>query len=334
MSDALTPELASRFARLAVGHVTREYPNKLDHVLTATVDVQSPQALHPIFYGSFDWHSCVHGYWLLASLHRRFPELPERSRIRALFDSHLIPEKVAGELSYLARPESRTFERPYGWAWLLMLAAELKRHEPVEGQAWAAALAPLAEGFAERFRLFLPGQRYPVRTGAHANTAFALALAMEYANVAGDDELARMIAERARAWYGQDRECQAWEPDGDAFLSPALIEAECMRRVLPVPEFQAWLSGFLPEIARQAPTTLFTPAQVSDRSDGKIVHLDGLNLSRAWCWRSIAAALDEPIRAIAMAAAARHLAASLPHVAGDYAGEHWLASFALLALGA
>jgi hypothetical protein len=329
----LTPELASHFATIALGHVTREYPNKLDHVLTGPENLETPRALHPVFYGSFDWHSCVHGYWLLASLYRGFPELPERDRIRAIFDAHLVPDKVAGELAYLARAESRGFERPYGWAWLLMLAAELRRHVSAEGCAWSAVLTPLAGAFAGRLCAFLDGAPYPNRTGAHANTAFALALACEYADGAGDDPLKQAIAGRARAWYGRDAGCQAWEPDGDAFLSPALIEAECMRRVLPPPEFRGWLASFLPGIALSEPAALFRPARVSDRSDGKIVHLDGLNLSRAWCWRAIAPWVAAPGDDIAMRAAETHLAASLPHVGGDYMGEHWLASFALLALG-
>jgi hypothetical protein len=332
MTDALTTELAAHFARLALGHVTREYPNKLDHVLSAAADVQSPRALHPVFYGSFDWHSCVHGYWLLASLYRLFPTLPECSDIRALFDEHLVPEKIAGELAYLERPDSRGFERPYGWAWLLMLAAELRRHETPEGEGWSAALIPLAAAFAERFKQFLPNLTYPIRTGAHPNTAFALALASEYAVVAEDRELSTTIAERARLWYGTDADCQAWEPDGDAFLSPALTEAEAMRRVLPADEFRSWFGAFLPRIAKSEPPALFTPATVSDRTDGKIAHLDGLNLSRAWCWKLLAGVLEGPAKAVATRAAEQHLAAGLPHVAGDYAGEHWLASFALLAL--
>jgi hypothetical protein len=331
MTHRLTPELASRFATIALGHVTREYPNKLDHVLNGAADAQGPRALHPIFYGSFDWHSCVHGHWLLASLYRQFPHV-EGLGIRDLLDDQFTADKVRGELAYLSRPESRGFERPYGWAWLLMLAAELARHTSEEGRAWSVALAPLAEAFAERFLHFLPIASYPIRAGTHANTAFAMALAWDYAAVADDWPLAQAIAERAYRWYGQDVDCQAWEPDGDAFLSPALIEAECMRRILAPEEFRTWFARFLPDVGLEQPAALFAPAQVSDRSDGKIAHLDGLNLSRAWCWRGIATGLAEPEKAVALAAAERHLEASLPWVAGDYAGEHWLASFALLAL--
>ena len=332
MTHILTPELASHFARIALGHVTREYPNKLDHVLAGPADARGPRALHPIFYGSFDWHSCVHGHWLLATLHRRFPDIAENTAIRALLDVQFTPEKVAGELAYLARPESRGFERPYGWAWLLMLAAELARHETAEGRAWSAALKPLADAFAERLKAFLDIATYPIRAGVHTNTAFALSLASDYVSATDDEELRLAITGRARAWYSQDADCQAWEPDGDAFLSPALMEAECMRRVLAPAEFGPWFHRFLPGIEEGQPATLFTPAQVSDRTDGKIAHLDGLNLSRAWCWRSLAPAMGKAAGAIALAASERHLEASLPQLAGDYAGEHWLASFALLAL--
>jgi hypothetical protein len=332
MSQKLSPQLASRFAAIALGHVTREYPNKLDHVLAGPEDIQGPRALHPIFYGSFDWHSCVHGYWLLASLYLRFPEFAGRDRIRDHFAGQLVPDKVEGEVAYLSGPDSMAFERPYGWAWLLMLAAELTRNTTEEGRRWSEAMRPLAEAISCRFLGFLQNAPYPNRSGAHTNTAFALTLASEYAAVANHTDLAQAIADRAQAWYGQDVDCQAWEPDNDAFLSPALIEAECMRRALPPEEFSRWIALFLPGIAQEQPATLFAPAVVSNRSDCKIVHLDGLNLSRAWCWRSISPSLEEPSRQIAGAAAERHLDCSLPQIAGDYVGEHWLASFALLAL--
>ncbi len=339
--STLTPALASRFAALALGHVTREYPNKLDHVLDGPADVRGPRALHPVFYGSFDWHSCVHGYWLLARLLRRVPSLPEAGAVRALFDAHLTPERVAGEVAYLARPASRGFERPYGWAWLLALAAELTWHDSADGRRWAGALRPLADAVVARFRDFLPNAAYPVRVGTHFNTAFAVRLALDYADAAGDaaggdgqPSLGALLRDRARHWYAGDRDCQAWEPGGDDFLSSALVEAECMRRALPAGEFGPWFDGFLPRLAEGEPATLFAPAAVSDRTDGKIAHLDGLNLSRAWCWRALAGTwgADDPRRAGALAAADRHLAAALPHVAGDYMGEHWLATFALLAL--
>jgi hypothetical protein len=331
---ALTPALASRFAGLALAHVTREYPNKLDHVLNGPGDLRAPRALHPVFFGSFDWHSCVHGWWLLARLRRRVPALAEAPRIAALFDAGLAPGHVAAEVAYLGEPLRGTFERPYGWAWLLMLAAELARHDDADGRRWAAALRPLADAFAARFREFLPKATYPIRAGTHANTAFAAALALGYADGAGDAALGALLRGRARAWYGGDADCQAWEPSLDDFLSPALAEAECMRRALPPAEFAGWRDRFLPRVARGEPASLFEPVVPSDRADGKIAHLDGLNLSRAWCWRGLAGTwpAGDPRGARARDAAARHLAAGLPHVAGDYMGEHWLATFALLAL--
>ena len=215
-----------------------------------------------------------------------------------------------------------------------MVAAELQRHESDEGKRWLAALTPLADAFAERFLHFLPKAMYPIRVGTHFNTAFALALTCEYARVAHDERLATLIREKALAWYGQDADCQAWEPGGDDFLSSGLIEAECMRRVLPREEWTRWFDHFLPRVAQREPATLFRPVPVSDRSDGKIAHLEGLNLSRAWCWRAIASSwtADDARHAIALQTADEHLRASLPHVAGDYAGEHWLATYAVLAL--
>ncbi|MBW3618250.1 MAG: DUF2891 domain-containing protein [Proteobacteria bacterium] len=329
MTAALTPELASRFARIALGHLGREYPHKLDHVMAGPEDVRSPRELHPIFFGSFDWHSCVHGYWLLARLIRLAPHIAEAEAIGDLFEAQLTPDKVAAELAYLHRPASRGFERPYGWAWLLMLQAELSGGADPR---WAATLSPLARAFADRFRDFLPKATYPIRTGTHFNTAFALRLAHEYAAAYDDAELAGLLTRTARAWYQADVDCQAWEPSGDDFLSPALMEAECLRRLLPPDEFRTWLARFLPRLADRQPAALFEPAVVSDRTDGKIAHLDGLNLSRAWCWRALRPALPPSVGA--QDAADRHLQASLPHVSGDYMGEHWLASFALLALTA
>lgn len=334
MSHALTVSLASRFAHIALGHVTREYPNKLDHVLTDALEVRGPRSLHPIFFGSFDWHSCVHGHWLLARLYRRFPMLPEAAGIRALLDVQLTPQKVKGELAYLAQPATRGFERPYGWAWLLMLQAELQRHTSDEGKQWAQTLAPLAREFVRRFEAYLPLATYPVRSGAHSNSAFALVLVREYAGVTHDGSLAVLCAEAAHRWYARDRDCPAWEPSQDEFLSPSLVEAVLMRDVLPPETFAAWFSAFLPDAHQGIPATLFVPVSVSDRSDGKIAHLDGLNLSRAWCWRKILAGLPgaSALSRRAEAAIETHLSSALEHVGGDYMGEHWLASFALLAL--
>jgi Protein of unknown function (DUF2891) len=319
------------FASLALSHVGREYPNKLDHVINGAGDLASPRGLHPLFFGSFDWHSCVHGYWLLARLYRLFDALPERPRIRELFDIQITEGHVAGEVAYLHQPNRSTFERPYGWGWLLMFAAELER---LDDRRWASTVRPLANEFVRRFYGFLQNATYPIRSGAHSNTAFAFVLAFDYAQTVNDAALAAVLRKRAEAWYGNDVDCQAWEPSGDDFLSPALIEAECMRRTLTPERFGSWFAQFLPRIASRQPVPLFIPAVVSDRADGKIAHLDGLNLSRAWCWRSLAAAFPpgDARREIAKEAAAVHLEAGLPHVSGDYMGEHWLATFAVLAL--
>ena len=330
----LSAELAGKFAGVALAHITREYSHKLEHVLMGPKDVRTPRELHPVFYGSFDWHSCVHGYWLLATVMRLFPALREVEQIGPLFDSQLTRSKVDGEIEYFREPLRGTFERPYGWAWLLMLDAELRRHETSAAERWRAALAPLTLVIIERYFAFLPRATYPVRVGTHFNSAFGLALALEYSATAGNREFSRLLSDKAVEWYGDDRDCQAWEPGGDDFLSSALVEAECMRRALGAREFSEWLSRFLPDLRGRRPATLFSPAIVSDRNDGKIVHLDGLNLSRAWCWRALATtfAQGDELGPIAYSAAETHLAASLPHIAGDYMGEHWLATFALLAL--
>ena len=328
MTIRLTPDIAGRFAALALGHVTREYPHKLDHVMDGPEDVLGPKALHPIFYGSFDWHSCVHGWWTMLTVRRLFPDLPEARAVAELADEMLSPDKVEGELAYLDRAYTGGFERPYGWAWLLALHREAQRHED---RPWADDLAPLAAAFAERFKAFLPKLTYPIRTGTHFNTAFAMILALGWAEQRRP-ALASLIHERAQAYYAGDRNCPGWEPGGDDFLSSALTEALLMKRVLPRDQFRDWFDRFLPELVAGEPRSLFTPASVSDRSDGKIAHLDGVNLSRAWCWRGLADALDPPLAGLARDTAEAHLDASLPHVAGDYMGEHWLATFALLAL--
>src|SRR6201996_9352284 len=302
----LTPALASKFARIALGHVAREYPNKLDHVLDGPADARGPRDLHPIFFGSFDWHSCVHGYWLLAALLRRHPDIPEAGAIRALFDDAFTAEKVAGEVAYLARPSSRGFERPYGWGWLLKLQAALMM---LDG-SWAKTHQPLADVFVARFQDFLPRATYPLRTGVHSSTSFAIALGQDYAEAAGDAALTALFTDKMRAWHLADRDAPAWEPSGDEFLSATLMTAACLRRLLPPAEFQAWFRAYLPRAAQREPATLFTPATVSDRSDGKIAHLDGLNFSRAWCWREISATLPpgDPLTAVAEATAQTHLA--------------------------
>jgi len=254
MTYDLTADHAARFARIALGHVTREYPHKADHVMTGDADVYTPRAVHPIFYGSFDWHSCVHGYWLLARVRRLFPDLAEAAAIDALFADAFTPAKVEAERAYLDRPSARGFERPYGWAWLLMLAAELVQ----AGSPHAATLRPLADAFVARFRDFLPLLTYPVRAGQHANTGFALVLAVRYAEVAGDTALRGLLTERAHGWFGADRDAQAWEPSGEDFLSPILMEATAMAALLPRAAFAQWFAAFRSATAATARSRIST----------------------------------------------------------------------------
>jgi hypothetical protein len=334
---SLDGAIAARFADIALANVVREYPGKPDHVLGADDDLAPPRRLHPAFFGSFDWHSCVHMHWLLVLVRRQHRELPQRAAIDALLDDHFNPENIAGECEYLRRPHAQTFERPYGWAWLLKLAHELALSEDDSARRWATQLAPLARAFVARYLAWLPNADYPIRYGMHSNSAFGVLFALDYARRAGDAALASLCAGKSRAWYGSDRDAPAaWEPSGFDFLSPALIEAELMRRVLAPADFTHWLTLFLPAMGERRPGNLFTPATVCDRGDPHVVHLDGLNLSRAWCFKGIASALPErdPRSGIAREAALAHLDAGLVGLdSADYAGGHWLATFAALALG-
>jgi hypothetical protein len=332
----LTQDQASAFARLALKGIQREYPNKPDHVINDAADLKGPRVLHPAFYGCFDWHSAVHGHWLLVRLLRLFPELPERDQIRMVLAEHLTAENLQAEAAYFAQPNRQSFERTYGWAWLLKLAEELHGWDDAAAKQWSNNLQPLAEVIVARYRDFLPKQKYPIRTGVHPNTAFGLAFALDYARAVDDMPLRELIEERSRTYYAADVDYPAaWEPGGEDFFSPSLMEADLVRRVLPPEEFRTWFQRFLPRVAAGEPKSLLTPATVTDRSDPKIVHLDGLNLSRAWCMRSIAASLakNDPARQVLLESAGRHAEAALRHVAsGDYAGEHWLASFAVYML--
>jgi hypothetical protein len=333
--QTLTPEFAAGFARVALANVTREYPRKLDHLLIAPHGDLTARILHPAFYGSYDWHSAVHMHWLLVRVLRLHPGLPEAAEIAKVLDAHLAPGCIAAEHAYFEGPGRRTFERPYGWAWLLELQAEALRlagHNE-HARRWANALEALAKLLAGRLLEFISLAPYPIRIGMHPSTAFACILALDYARVAGDDSLATGIGSAARKWHLGDRDAPlAYEPSLADFLSPALVEAQLMREVLAPEEFRPWLDAFLP----RGLGPLAVPPVVADRGDAQVVHLDGLSLSRAWALRRIASALEEkdPRRDTFAAVADRHLAAGLPQVVGgDYVGEHWLASFAALALG-
>ena len=327
MPKTLDQDIAAGFARIALGHVAREYPHKLDHVMEGDADVLPPRVLHPAFFGSFDWHSCVHGWWTLLTLRRHDPAVDEASAITALAEETFTPEKLAAELAYLDRPSAKGFERPYGWGWLLYLHLEATRHED---RNWAMRLEPLARRFAAMLSAYLKRLTYPITVGTHFNTAFALILAHEWA-LRFDPALATGIAEWTRATFTARRDYRGWEPGGDEFLSPALTAALLMARIETPESFARWFDAFLPVDGLLGEG--FAPAHVSDRSDGKIAHLDGLNLSRGWCLRGIARAIGKGPRIDRLRSLADlHLDAALSHVAGDYMGEHWLASFALLAM--
>lgn len=328
--DAAT---AAVFARIALAGVTREYPHQLAHVLTSAGDVRAPRRLHPSFYGCYDWHSAVHTHWLLVRLWRAFPDLPQRPQIEQQLDLHLQPAPLAAEVAYAADTQRIAFERPYGWAWLFKLAQELHHAPGLPAAGWRDAVEPLAALFTSRLLKWLPRQQYPVRTGVHANTAFMLAFALDYARASGQTRLARAVSDTALRFYVADRSAPStWEPSGNEFLSPSLVEADLMRRVLAPAAFRPWLEQWLPALDG---SNLLRPVDVSDRGDPQGGHLDGLNLSRAWCLFGLASALDDqPARAAMLRqAAAAHLDAGLRHVdSGDFLGEHWLATFAAYAL--
>ena len=329
----LTQEAASRFANQVLTSIRREYPNKMDHVLNGPADVKGPRALHPAFFGSFDWHSCVHGHWMLVTLLREFPELPEAGAIRAALDEDLAPVRIQAEVDYFRNPAYRGFERPYGWAWLLKLQAELRTWDAPDARRWAAQLQPLADAVVEQYQAFLPKLTYPNRTGVHPNTAFNLDLALDYARAAGDTKFEALLLERARTYYAQDRNGpMAWEPAGEDFLSPCLEEAALMRKVLAPKAYRTWVAAFLPDLLKHG---VLVPAKVSDRTDPRIVHLDGLNLTRARCLHMVAAGLgqQDPRSAALERTAQRHAQEALPHVvSGNYEGDHWLATFAVYLL--
>ena len=325
---ALTPELAAAFARAALANVTRQYPRKLDHLLSTPHGDLTPRTVHPAFYGSYDWHSAVHMHWLLVRVLRMHPDLPEAGAIVGRLDAHLSAQAIVTERAYFDAPGRGTFERPYGWAWLLELQAEVLRlaQEREAARPWAKALGPLATYLAGRMRAFLAVAAYPIRSGMHPSTAFACILALDYGRVASDAALVSGIVAAARRWHLADRDAPlAYEPSLADFLSPALTEAQLMREVLPEAAFRTWLAGFLPS----GLGPLATPPIVPDRTDAQFAHLDGLSLSRAWALRRLGDALPG-----GAAIADLHLRAGLPQATGgDYVGEHWLASFAALALG-
>ena len=326
--DAAT---AGRFAALALACVQKEYPNKIAHVLNSPDDVKSPRALTPAFYGCYDWHSSVHGHWLLARLVREFPAAPFAAEAMSALRSNLTPTAIAGEVAYLNAPGRETFERPYGLAWLLQLAAELRETPTPDAVSLASALQPLEAAVVARLEAWLPKLAYPIREGEHAQTAFSFGLILDYAR-GRHPALATLVTEKVRAFHRNDRDCPiGYEPSGQDFLSPCMAEADVMRRVLPPNEFAAWLTAFLPTIPTTGSASWLPIGVVTDKTDGKLAHLDGLNLSRAWMLEGIASGLpsNDPRRQALAAAAQAHAASGLAAVTGEhYAGGHWLGSFA------
>jgi hypothetical protein len=331
-APGLDTATAERFARLALACIDREFPNKPEHVLDGPLDAKPPKDFHPAFFGCYDWHSSVHGHWMLVRLLAIAPDLTSAGEIRTRLDAHFSREAVAAEVAYLDRKSARSFERTYGWGWVLRLALELSRSKDPQVTVWRERIRPLEDAVASRFADFLPKLSTPIRTGVHPNTAFALGEALDWARGTGRAELAKTIVSRSRDFFARDRACPlAYEPSGEDFFSPCLEEADLMRRVLPRAEYSQWLERFWPALSREASFPL-SPAVVTDPTDPKLVHLDGLNLSRAWALVGVAGALADadPRRAKLTKSAREHARAGLARVSsGNYEGEHWLASFAV-----
>ncbi len=337
-SDQLTLDqaTASRFAQLALNCVQKEYPNKTGHVMNDASEVLTPSEMHPAFYGCFDWHSSVHGHWMLVRVLKLFPNLPKNAEIRKSLNENLSAENILKEVEYYNQEGRKSFERTYGWAWLLKLAEELNGWNDSGGEIWRKNLSPLTNRIIKNYTDFLPKQTYPVRTGVHPNTAFGISFALDYAKKTNNISFQDLLVKSSKTFYSNDINGPAqWEPGGEDFLSPALIEADLMRRVLDQDDFVKWIHDFLPGFFDKEYPNLTNPAIVSDRDDPKGVHLDGLNLSRAWCMLGISNALpeDDPLREILLTAANVHSKDALSNVSsGNYEGEHWLASFAVYML--
>ncbi|MEE8368940.1 MAG: DUF2891 domain-containing protein [Thermoanaerobaculia bacterium] len=331
-APTLAPAAVERFARLALECVHKEYPNKISHVLSSADDVLPPRDLTPAFFGCYDWHSSVHGHWLLARLVRSHPEADWALEARPKLGQSFTTGNIAAEVAYLEGPKRTSFERPYGLAWLLQLAAELHAWDDTEAQEWAAFLVPLEEAAAQRIKTWLPKLTYPIRTGEHSQTAFAFGLILDWARTVGDAAMEDLLSSRSKQFYLNDRDCPlSYEPSGQDFLSPCIAEADLMRRLLNPADYASWLDDFLPSIPRDGSPGWLQPAVVTDRSDPKLAHLDGLNLSRAWMLEGIDSGLPprDRRRASIRAAAARHRNDGLEAVTGEhYEGGHWLGSFA------
>lgn len=333
LGDRLTDAQVAEFAALALKNIQQEYPNKPSNVVVDEASVRTPRQMHPAFYGCFDWHSSVHGHWMLVRLLKDYPDHPVGSEIRARLAENLSAENLAGELAYFEEDQHKTFERTYGWAWYFRLVAELHDWEDPQGQQWRKNLRGLEALLVQRTRDYLPKLSFPIRTGIHPDTGFALGQILDYAAVVGDSSLAELVRRRARDYYQGDRDYPTrYEPSGQDFFSSCLNEADLMRRVLDAAEFSKWLDQFLPGLAQGDGGNLLDPVAVSDVTDGYIVHLAGLDLSRAWCMQGIASALpaEDPRGQLLRKAAKAHASKGFEYVfSGHYEGEHWLATFAV-----
>jgi len=324
---------AARFAALALKCLHQEYPNKISHTMSGDTDARVPRELTPAFFGCYDWHSAVHGHWLLVRLVRLYPDAAFTRTAREELARSFTPQNIAAEVAYLERADRASFERPYGLAWLLQLSAELREWSDPQARQWATTLAPLEAAAGKRLKTWLPKLQYPIRIGEHSQTAFSFGLVWDWARVSGDKEMRTLLESAARRFYLNDKSCPlAYEPSGEDFLSPCLAEADFMRRVLDRRAFTEWLAGFMPGIPIDASKTWLSPGIVTDRSDPKLAHIDGLNLSRAWMLEGIAHGLNSNDRRVPalLAAAAHHREAALPAVTGEhYEGGHWLGTFAV-----
>ena len=332
-ANLLDEAAAGRFAALTLKCLHAEYPSHISHSLESDSDARPPHLITPAFYGCYDWHSDVHGHWLLVRLLRLFPDAPFAAEARAAIDRSLTAENIAGELAYLQREDRAPFERPYGLAWLLRLCAELREWNDGEAERWSGVLRPLEIDAASRLERWVGRLQYPIRTGEHDQTAFSFGLIWDWAGTTGDAPMRSVLAYAARRFYLEDRNCPLnYEPSGEDFLSPCLAEADFMRRVLEPAAFSRWLSLFLPVIPQRPGRAWLQPAVVTDRADPKLVHIDGLNMSRAWMLQGIAHGLPADDRRIAplLAAADLHRSAALPAVTWEYyEGTHWLGTFAV-----
>lgn len=332
----MTLKQAEGFVKLALAGIDREYPNKTGHVTTGPDDQKSPRAMHPVFYGHFDWHSSVHGHWMLVRLLKRFPDAPFAAEVRKTLKQRLTAEGLKAETAYFQQKENRSFERMYGWAWALRLATELHGWEDPDGREWSRNFTPLEQEIASLAKGYLPKLDWPVRCGFHPESAFALAQMLDHARKTGDREFEQLLIEKARAFYLQDKAYPtAYEPSGNDFFSPGLNVADLMRRVLPADEFSQWLSAYFPDLKNGRAGNLLTPVSVSDLTDGHLVHLVGLNLTRAWTMRGISSVLpdSDARKRILLESAVKHTEAGLAQVAsGHYEGDHWLGSFAVYLL--